>query len=435
MSITVTHSTPADGTFSTAGALAWNANHTLTGLGTGVETALAINVGSAGAFITNGGDAGTPSAITLTNATGLPLATGVTGTLGATLGGTGQSSWTTGDILYASAADTLAKLAAGTDGHVLTLASGVPSWAAPSGGGGTPGGSDTQIQFNDGGSFGGDSGFTFNKTTKAVTLGGATVTTSAPVLDLAQTWNNAATTFTGLKLNVTNTASNAASMLIDIQRNGQSWINIANAGNFGFPMLVGWTGVGSGYWGISGASQTAFDLFVGPAGPSSPSYGNNVRARISDAGINIGSGMRYGFASGSTANSNTADAMISRRAAANLNLGAADAAAPVAQTLSVQSVVAGTTNTAGANFTIAGSRGTGTGAGGSLVFQVAPAGSSGTAQNALDTALTITSAKEIKCAGPLWVSNAYSAGAPTATGYIVLYDSTGTAYKIPAEAV
>jgi hypothetical protein len=85
------------------------------------------------------------------------------------------------------------------------------------------------------------------------------------------------------------------------------------------------------------------------------------------------------------------DTILARRAAANLQLGAADAAAPVAQTLSVQSVVAGTTNTAGANLTIAGSQGTGTGAGGSIVFQVAPAGASGTAQNALVDALTIQS--------------------------------------------
>ena len=37
----------------------------------------------------------------------------------------------TGDILYASGANTLAKLAKGSDTEVLTLASGVPSWAAP----------------------------------------------------------------------------------------------------------------------------------------------------------------------------------------------------------------------------------------------------------------------------------------------------------------
>jgi hypothetical protein len=37
----------------------------------------------------------------------------------------------TGDILYASGANTPAKLAKGSDTEVLTLASGVPSWAAP----------------------------------------------------------------------------------------------------------------------------------------------------------------------------------------------------------------------------------------------------------------------------------------------------------------
>jgi hypothetical protein len=37
--------------------------------------------------------------------------------------------------------------------------------------------------------------------------------------------------------------------------------------------------------------------------------------------------------------------------------------------------------------------------------------------------------------GKLTTETAYTAGAPTATGYIVLYDSTGTAYKVPAEAL
>jgi hypothetical protein len=88
--------------------------------------------------------------------------------------------------------------------------------------------------------------------------------------------------------------------------------------------------------------------------------------------------------------------MLGRRAAANLRLGAADAAAPFAQTLSVQSVVAGTTNTPGQEFRIDGSQGTGNAAGGSIVFRVAPAGSSGTAQNALATALTIRSDRYIE---------------------------------------
>ena len=46
-------------------------------------------------------------------------------------GGTGLTSYTAGDILYASGATTLAKLAKGSDTQVLTLASGVPTWASP----------------------------------------------------------------------------------------------------------------------------------------------------------------------------------------------------------------------------------------------------------------------------------------------------------------
>jgi hypothetical protein len=37
--------------------------------------------------------------------------------------------------------------------------------------------------------------------------------------------------------------------------------------------------------------------------------------------------------------------------------------------------------------------------------------------------------------GKLTTETAYTAGAPTATGYLVLYDSAGTAYKVPAEAL
>lgn len=70
-----------------------------------------------------------------------------------------------------------------------------------------------------------------------------------------------------------------------------------------------------------------------------------------------------------------------------------DVAAPTATTIQTNSVVAGTSNTAGTNLTIAGSQGTGTGAGGSILLQVAPAGTTGTSQNALITALTIDSTK------------------------------------------
>jgi hypothetical protein len=63
--------TPASGTATNLTGLPISTG--LTGAGTGVLTALGVNVGSAGAVVVNGGALGTRSSATLTNATGLPL--------------------------------------------------------------------------------------------------------------------------------------------------------------------------------------------------------------------------------------------------------------------------------------------------------------------------------------------------------------------------
>jgi hypothetical protein len=66
-----------------------------------------------------------------------------------------------------------------------------------------------------------------------ITGNGATVTASTPLIDGTQTWNNAAVTFTALKINVTSTASAAASLLIDLQAGSASKFSVDKSGNVG----------------------------------------------------------------------------------------------------------------------------------------------------------------------------------------------------------
>lgn len=65
-----------------------------------------------------------------------------------------------------------------TVSRITTTARGGSVSGGGGSGGGTPGGSDTQVQFNDGGLFGGDAGLVFNKTTNVLT--GVSFITEAP---------------------------------------------------------------------------------------------------------------------------------------------------------------------------------------------------------------------------------------------------------------
>jgi hypothetical protein len=64
----------------------------------------------------------------LTPATSTTGAVTVGGTLVAANGGTGQSSYTAGDLLYASGSTAISKIAIGTSGQILTVSGGIPSW-------------------------------------------------------------------------------------------------------------------------------------------------------------------------------------------------------------------------------------------------------------------------------------------------------------------
>jgi hypothetical protein len=108
----------------------------ITGLGTGVATALAASVTGSGNIVL----ATSPSLVTpaLGTPTSGNFSTGTftwptfnQNTTGTAAKATNLAGGAAGSLPYQSALDTTTFLAAGTNGQVLTLASGVPSWATP----------------------------------------------------------------------------------------------------------------------------------------------------------------------------------------------------------------------------------------------------------------------------------------------------------------
>ena len=235
------------------------------------------------------------------------------------------------------------------------------------------------------------SAFTVPANTVGIGATGYSLTGSAnaSLMDLAGTWNTSGTP-TAIKLNITDTASNAASLLMDLQVGGTSRFQVARSGSTFLPVGTGIFFAGSlaSNIGISGSGLASLG-FICNGSTYAGLYNNSGQKHFtlsSDASVVWSSTTSYNGAP---------DTLLTRRGAANLRLGAADAAAPVAQTLSVQGRTGTDAAATAYPFTIQGAQGTGTGAGGSLVFRVAPAGSSGSAQNALATALTIDSASAL----------------------------------------
>jgi len=254
------------------------------------------------------------------------------------------------DVTAVAALDDLTDVTIATpsDGQVLEYDAVAGAWvnAAPSGGGGTPGGADTQVQFNDGGAFGGDAGLTYNKTTDELTVagdinlddGGTFSTTVQSVTPTANRtisfpdatgtvalvsgsngtiqyndagtlkgnsdftvdvdWDNPSTTFTALKVNVPDATQGASdSKLLDLQVGGTSNFNVTSRGelpslkfaiNSANPSDPGSTGrpafyCGSSQWlGLSFYGQAPIASFHRG---SSPNLTLNVAAGDSYFGI------------------------------------------------------------------------------------------------------------------------------------------------------
>jgi hypothetical protein len=111
-----------------------------------------------------------------------------------------------------------------------------------------------------------------------VALTGSAATTS---FDVTQTWNTTGTP-TALKLNVTDTASNAASLLMDLQVGGASQFSVRKNGRVTF------AGTLQVFNGLSGTTFSSGTLFAGTTYFGASVNGDQQVIHLSTTGIQLG---------------------------------------------------------------------------------------------------------------------------------------------------
>lgn len=146
-----------------------------------------------------------------------------------------------------------------SNGYLLSsTTTGTRSWINPATSLSAPG-TDKQVVFNNSGVLAGASGLVYDTATGRVGIG---VTSPSAELELAETWNNAGTTFTHIKSNVTDTQSSSSSLLVDFQVNASSKVYIDKTGlinSTGF--LIGATTPGT-TTGAHGFTRNGNNLYV-----------------------------------------------------------------------------------------------------------------------------------------------------------------------------
>jgi hypothetical protein len=279
MTISVTHTTPADASFSATGAAAWNATHSFTGVldvangGTGTATPSLVagtNVTITGTWpnqtinSSGGGGSGSVTSVSVTSANGLAgtvtnptttpaisLSTTVTGLLkgngtaiSAATSGTDYAPATSGtSILYGNGSGGFSNV---TIGSGLSFTTGTLS--ATGGGGGTPGGSNTQVQFNNSGSFGGSANFTWDGTNVQLGTQGALRFADADSSNYVA-FKSPATVATNVTWTLPNADGSYAQVLSTNGSGTLSWVTQSGGGG-GSPNLDG--GIpSSNYGGIT----------------------------------------------------------------------------------------------------------------------------------------------------------------------------------------
>jgi len=192
------------------------------------------------------------------NTTG--TASNVTGTVAIANGGTGQTTasagfnalspiTTTGDIIIGNGTNSATRLGIGANTYVLTSNGTTATWAAPTGGSGSPGGSNTQIQFNNSGAFGGSANFTWDGSNIQVGLQGAVRFADADSSNYVA-FRAPATVASNVTWTLPSIDGTSAQVLSTNGAGTLSWVTQSGGGGGGSPNLDGGTPT-SNYGGIT----------------------------------------------------------------------------------------------------------------------------------------------------------------------------------------
>ena len=308
--------------------------------------------------------------------------------------------------------------------NTFSLTNGVLTVQGPTGGS-SVGGSDTHVQFNDGGALAGESTMTYNKTTNTLSVSNLTVSDTLTVTTTTTLNSNTVTIGDAIiVLNSDATGAASANAGIEIERGDDTnvqllWDETNDQWDFdGFALGA----VGKVYGSGSGAIYTfTSDTDTGVEHTGTDQLGllvGNTRVLMVNAnGVSIAPSGASGAGSNqallvddividtqtiSTSGSNK-NIIIAPHGSGSIELGGVSSnATEVTTTASAHNVVgtsvtissgsttAGTTNNiAGGSLTLAAGQGKGTGAGGSILFKTADGGSSGSSLNSLTTKMTI----------------------------------------------
>lgn len=314
------------------------------------------------------------------NTTG--TAANVSGVVAIVNGGTGQTTATAafnaldplttkGDIITHDGTNSV-RLGVGTNGQALVADSAQTTglkWASSTA---TPGGSDTQVQFNDSSSFNGDAGLTYNKTTNRLTITSGSITIPGA--------GASTETFGAGALAV---GDNSTSVGNDAQANG------AQSTAMGFSSRAGTTGgnIGTAYGygsAATGTRATAAGRGSNATADASTSFGDA-------ASCTHQSSICLGYNSTSTATNQFLVGGSVSRQVNDIYFGGG--VTDVSITGVTMQVTGGSgANNATGNFTIAGGKSTGNATPGALLFQTSTAGGSSSTLQTLSTRMKILDA-------------------------------------------